>query len=77
MTRAEFSRARPGRLTRGLLLMAAAAAGCSGGDYGSVSPSPKASPDVVEVVSRKKGDPIPRVPRGPDQAKALQEAAKK
>ncbi len=77
MKKNELSRARPGLVRMGLLLLAATAGGCSGGDYGSVSSSAKTSPDVVEAVSPTKGAPAPRVPRGPGQAKALQEAKTK
>ena len=76
MAKAEFSRARTGFVACGLLLLAGLAAGCSGGGYGSVPASPKGG-EVAEAVTVKKGAPAPRVPRGPGQAKALQEAAKK
>ena len=77
MTNAEFSRVRLGLVALGLLFFAVATAGCSGQDFGSVSPSPKTSPEVVDAVSSKKVAPAPKVPRGPDQAKVLQESAKK
>jgi hypothetical protein len=85
MKKAEFSCARRGLVPRALLLVAVAAmaAGCSGGDYGSVPASPKATPVVAEAAStkgvpaRKKAVPAPRVPRGPDQVKALQETTNK
>jgi hypothetical protein len=68
------ARARPGHAARWLWLLAAAAAGCSDGDYGSVPAAPKSSPEVVQAKPSGKGGPAPRVPRGPAQAKALQEA---
>lgn len=74
MTEAKISRVRPGLATCGLFLLAAASAGCTSGEYGSVPATPKASPDVAQVSPSNKGNPAPRVPRGPDQAKALQEA---
>jgi hypothetical protein len=74
MAKAKISRVRPGLATWGLLLLASLAAGCSG-EYGSVAGPPKAG-EVAEAVTVKKGAPAPRVPRGPGQAKALQDAAK-
>ncbi len=58
-----------------LILGAAASAGCSGGESGTVSATPP-STVAVEAVPSKKGV-APRVPRGPDQAKALQESRAK
>jgi hypothetical protein len=57
------------------LILAAVAAGCSG-DYSTVSSVPEAPPKVVTTAPGKK-QPAPLVPRGPGQAKALQEAKKK
>ena len=77
ITTAQSSRVRPEIVAGGLLLAAAMAAGCTGEEYGSVSSAPTNTPEVVEAVAPKKGAPAPRVPRGPGQAKALQDAAKK
>ncbi len=77
MTNPEVPRARPGLVSRSLVLLALASAGCSGGDYGSVSAAPKAAPDVVQVGPPTKDRAAPRVPRGPNQAKALQESKAK
>ena len=35
------------------------------------------APEVVEAVPSRKVRPAPRVPRGPDEAKTVQEATKK
>jgi hypothetical protein len=77
MSKGGFSRIRMRFVSRGALLLALAATGCSGGDYGSVPASSNNAPAVAEAGPAKKIAPAPRVPRGPDQAKALQEAAKK
>jgi hypothetical protein len=77
MSRCGFSSIRKRFAGRGVLLLALAATGCSGGEYGSVPPSSNVSPAVVDAGPTKKGTPAPLVPRGPNQAKALQEAAKK
>jgi hypothetical protein len=77
MAKGGFSRIRMRFVSRGVLLLTWAATGCSGGDYGSVPASSSNSPAVAEAAPSKKIAPAPRVPRGPDQAKVLQEAAKK
>ena len=77
MVRPGIHRVRPPLCIRGLLLLAVATAGCTGGDYGTVSASPKSEPEVVEVIKTQKGAPVPRIPRGPNQAKALQDAKQK
>ena len=76
MTRREFSAARLRCLGRGALFLACAAAGCSGGDYGSVTSSTESPTKIAEVAPSKKTAPVPKVPRGPGQAKALQESAR-
>jgi hypothetical protein len=77
MTRAEVLHALPGLVTLGILSVAAASAGCSSQDYGTVAASPNGAAAPAEGVPSAKGGPVPRVPRGPGQAQALQEAAKK
>jgi hypothetical protein len=74
MRTAEFPRARPVLATCGLWLLAAALAGCSEDGRGTVASTPKGSPEVVQEDTSKKAAAAPRVPRGPNQAKALQEA---
>ncbi len=73
MTRAEVTQIRPGLVAFRLALLLAAA-GCSDGDYGTVSSTPKSSPEVVQAAPPRNGAPAPRVPRGPGPAKALQDA---
>jgi hypothetical protein len=53
-----------------VLLLAAISAGCSGGDAGTVTATPP--PGSVEAAPVKGG---PRMPRGPEGVKALQDAA--
>jgi hypothetical protein len=77
MVRAGFHQVRPAPCISGLLLLAVATVGCNGGDYGTVTAAPKSAPEVVEVVTAQKGAPVPKVPRGPGQAKALQDAKQK
>jgi hypothetical protein len=73
MTEGMLARTQRGVLACGLLLSATVTAGCSGEGYGTVPSSPESARQVVGATS-KKGTPAPRVPRGPDAAKALQEA---
>ena len=75
MIRTEVLHARLRHVTHTTLIFAAVSAGCSSEDHGSVPASPKSTPDVVQTSIPSKGGPAPRVPRGPEQAKALQEAA--
>jgi hypothetical protein len=78
MTRGEVPRARSGLVPLGLSVLAlTTAAGCSSDEYGSVSATPKSSPDVASETPSQKAGAVPRVPRGPDQAKALQESKAK
>ncbi len=73
MTEAMLARAQRKFLACGLLGAAIIAAGCSNEGYGTVPSAPESAREVVGATS-KKGTPAPRVPRGPDAAKALQEA---
>lgn len=77
MRRSEVTRTRAGLFARGLVLLATTLAGCTGEDYGTVSATPKSSPEVVQANPPKGGAAAPRVPRGPGQAKSLQDATSK
>ncbi len=78
MSTAEFPRARPGLVAYGFSVLLLALPGCIDSEVGTVSSTPKAATEVGQVApSTKKGGPAPRVPRGPEQAKALQEATAK
>jgi hypothetical protein len=66
-----------GLFVAGLVLLAATAPGCSDEGAGTISSTPKSVPEVGQVAAPKKGGAVPRVPRGPDQVKALQEATAK
>ena len=86
MKQVGFTRCRTDSVRRGLLLLATAVAGCSGQEYGAVPSTPKSPTEVAETAPAKVAETAPaksgvsqapRVPRGPGQAKALQEAKAK
>ena len=77
MSRAERNDGRWGLVVSGLVLFAATAPGCSEEGAGTVASTPKSAPEVVQAAPPTKGGAAPRVPRGPGQAEALQEATVK
>jgi hypothetical protein len=72
MTNTLIPPTRPRKIALGLLLLAVAPAGCSDGERGTVSGPPTEAVGVVAQGSAKGRAPVPHVPRGPAQAKALQ-----
>jgi hypothetical protein len=74
MVESVVPRARGRLATQAFLLLAALAGGCGPAGEGSVSAGPKG--EGTEVVASKKGA-SPRVPRGPDAAKVIQESVPK
>ena len=77
MSRVERTVGRWGLAVGGLVLLVALAPGCSDEGAGTVSSTPKSAPEVAQVAPATKGGAAPRVPRGPGQVKALQEATTK
>jgi hypothetical protein len=73
MVESVVPRARGSLAARALLLLAALVGGCGPEGEGSVAAAPKGG---GEIAASKKGA-SPRVPRGPEAAKVLQESAPK
>jgi hypothetical protein len=72
MVESVVPRARGSLAARALLLLAALVGGCGPEGEGSVAAAPKGG---GEIAASKKASP--RVPRGPEAAKVLQESAPK
>jgi hypothetical protein len=72
MIEPEDRRPRGGVTSRAFLILFAMATGCQPEGEGTVSATPKG--DAGGVAAAPKGKASPRVPRGPDAAKGLQES---